>query len=312
MLEDLTQELVAAKENLRKKNHLESSLAGAHHSLREQRERLRQLRERLAAEEADVQALKESSLRRLFHAILGNREERVEKERREVLAAKLKYDECREGVAALEDEVTHLRGRIDRLGDAESRYQALLRHKEEILRQENSRVATNLLQLSEAQADARSDLRELREAISAGEAVLGSLDSVISALRGAETWGTVDLLGGGILITAAKHGRVDEARHRMHRAQQELRRFRRELCDLESDVSVGIDIGGFETFADFFFDGLIADWIVQSSIKSSLDRAVEMQRRVRSTLSTLQRQLNQARRRKEQIERTRRELIERA
>ncbi len=312
MLEELTQDIMSAKEDLRRKRDLKSSLDGARRSLRRQREKLRELKARLSAERADVEALEELSLRGLFHTILGNKEEQVKKERQEALAAKLRYDECREAITALEAEVAELQCQLEQLGDVEARYRALLHRKEQVLRQSGGAAARRLLELSEAQADARSDVREMREAISAGSAVLSSLDSALSALRGAEAWGTVDLLGGGVLTTAVKHGRVDEARRWTHRAQQDLRRFRRELSDLASDVSLGIDVGGFETFADYVFDGLIVDWVVQSSIRSALNRTIEMQRRVDTTLTALRRKLQQVRERTAQIEREQQELIEQA
>jgi len=312
MLEELTQDIMSAKEDLRRKRDVESSLDSARRSLRRQREKLWELEARLSVERADVEALEALSLRGLFHTILGDKEEQVKKERQDVLAAKLRYDESREAVTALEEEIAQLQRQLEQLGDVEARYHGLLRRKEQILRRSDGATASRLLELSEAQADARSDVREVQEAISAGGAVLSSLDSALSALQGAETWGTVDLLGGGMLTTAAKHGRVDEARRWTHRAQQDLRRFRRELDDLRSDISIGIDVGGFETFADYVFDGLIIDWVVQSRIESALSRTTEMRRRVDTTLTALRRELQQTRERATRIERQRRELIEQA
>jgi hypothetical protein len=213
---------------------------------------------------------------------------------------------------AEEQEVADPQHRLERLGDVETRYRSLLERKEQVLPQTNREDAERLLKLSEAQADARSDLRELREAISAGRSVLKSLDSAISTLRGAESWGTVDLLGGGVLTTAVKRGRIDEARRWIHRAQQQLRRFQRELTDLEPDVHVEVEVGAFETFADYFFDGLIADWVVQARVRSSLERSVEMRRRVQATVNALRRECERVQRRTERIEKKRKNLIERA
>jgi hypothetical protein len=42
---------------------------------------------------------------------------------------------------------------------------------------------------------------------------------------------------------------------------------------VQKNVELQIDIGGLESFADFFFDGLIIDWIVQSKIVQSLERS---------------------------------------
>lgn len=312
VFQELTERIIAARKDLRRKADLEKSLASARRSLRKERDRLWELQEQLVEERADVESLEELSLRRLFHTILGTRQEQTQKEREEVLAAKLKYDECHEAIAALEKQVANLEDQLKLLSGVEARYQELIRRKEQILRQSDDETAKRLMELSEAQADAQSDLRELEEAISAGNAVLSSLDSAVSALRGAETWGTVDLLGGGLLTTAAKHGRVDEARRWTHQAQDRLRRFRWELADLDSDVFLEIDLGGFETFADYFFDGLIVDWVVQSSIRSSLDRTVQMRSRVATAVEELRRERKKSQRRLEKVAKERRTLIERA
>lgn len=308
----LDQQIVSLKENLREKEDLERSLARARRSLNEQRQQLWDLETDLAEERADVETLETLSLRGIFLRVLGSKQEQLEKERQEFLAAKLRHDEAEEAITALEREVADLERRLDELGDVEARYRSLLERKEQALLQTDREDARELLRLSEAQGDVRSDLRELREAVSAGRSAVNSLDSAISALRGAENWGTVDLIGGGLLTTAAKHGRVDEARRWIHQAQQRLRRFRRELADLESRVEIDIQMGAFETFADYFFDGLIADWIVQSKIRNSLNRTIEMRRHVKTTVNTLQREVKQAEGKAERIKEKRQKLIERA
>jgi DNA repair exonuclease SbcCD ATPase subunit len=312
LLRQLSQDLIDAKDQLRTKKDLERALARARQTLQEQRRKLWELETQLAKESADVETLEILSLRGLFLSILGNKEEQLEKDRQELLRVKLQHDECQEAIDKLKQEVEDLKHHIESLGDVEARHQSLLQRKEEALLQTDREDARRLLELSEAEADVRSDLRELREAISAGNSVLNSLDSVVSALRTAGNWGTVDLLGGGILTTAVKHGRVDEARRWAHQAQRRLRRFRRELTDLEPDARVSIELGGFETFADYFFDGLIADWVVQTRIRSSLDRAIEMRRRVQTIVNDLERELQQAQGRLERIKAERKELVEQA
>lgn len=312
LFQQLDQQILDAKESLRTKKDLERSLTTVRQSLQRQRQSLWELETKLAQESADVEALERVSLRGLFLIALGSKEEQLEKERQEFLLVKLKYDECKEAIDTLEQEVANLEQQVEQLGDVEARYRSLLERKEKVLLQTDREDAERLLELSEAEADARADLRELREAISAGSNVVNSLDSVVSALRGAENWGTVDLLGGGILTTAVKHSRVDEARRWAHQAQQGLRRFRRELTDLESDVYVDIELGGFETFADYFFDGLIADWVVQARIDRSLDRAIDVRQRVQTIVDDLQRALKQVQRRAERIKNERQKLIEQA
>jgi uncharacterized coiled-coil protein SlyX len=96
-----------------------------------------------------------------------------------------------------------------------------------------------------------------------------------------------------LIATAVKHSRIDDARQHVHSAQQALHWFVRELKDVNPHLltDITIDIGGLATFADYFFDGLIVDWIVQSRINDSLDNVNNMVKRVNNTLRSLQQEL---------------------
>lgn len=52
-------------------------------------------------------------------------------------------------------------------------------------------------------------------------------------------------------------------------------------------TDIDINISSFDTFADYFFDGLIFDWIVQSKINDSLDRVINLDRKVEKLINLL-------------------------
>ena len=85
-------------EELREALSREDRLRARQEDLSRQREELRGRREALGAalarEEADVDALEGMSLQALLQTVLGKREERLEAERREALAARLKYQDA--------------------------------------------------------------------------------------------------------------------------------------------------------------------------------------------------------------------------
>jgi len=66
-------------------------------------------RNSLRRKKRDVDQLEGMNLTNLFYSILGTKEERLEKERQEYLAAKLKYDQCRDELDALEKEIHDLK-----------------------------------------------------------------------------------------------------------------------------------------------------------------------------------------------------------
>lgn len=111
--------------------------------------------------------------------------------------------------------------------------------------------------------------REITEAVTAADLALESLDEAEGYLSKAAGWGIWDMLGGGLFGTFMKHSRMDGARHAMETARIRMRGLKSELMDINLPGDFGLDVGDFLTFADYFFDGLIADWMVQSRINES-------------------------------------------
>jgi hypothetical protein len=312
MFDELNSQLVEVKQKLRIRAKLLDDLDRTQNMLREQISRLTELETIVKKEGADVEKLEGLSLAGLFHAVLGDKQTQLEKERQECLAAKLKYDECKYSVSALERDINDLKARIAGLGDTDSQYRVIVERKEQLISQGNDRNATKLIEFSEALADAQSDIRELKEAIEAGKAVSAGLDGVVGFLKSARNWGTFDLVGGGLIATAVKHSKIDRARESVHHVQQLMRIFQRELADIDSRIDIDLDISSFLTFADYFFDGLIVDWVVQSRIGRSLDSAVQAAEQVHGIVQQLQVNLKETQSKRNYIEQEKHKLIEQA
>jgi hypothetical protein len=281
-------DLLETREKVRAKRKLESTVLEARKNLAAERVRLAQLGAVLEKEEADVRKLEGLSLTAMFHQFLGNKEDRLDKERQEVFAAKLRYDQSAHEVASLERDIADLEAKLAALGDPEAEYALALERKEDRI---EGAARAHLVRLTEKAADINSDIKEIGEAVAAGEDVIAGLDGVIASFKSAGNWGIVDLIGGGIIITAVKHSKIDKAKAGIHEVQSRLGRFRRELADLRTrpDVPLSVEISSFEKFADYLFDGLIFDWIVQSKINKSLDAAVEMRAKMASIVADLRR-----------------------
>ncbi|MBN2182163.1 MAG: hypothetical protein JW715_09635 [Sedimentisphaerales bacterium] len=310
MFEQLNKELVEIKEKLRVRQKLISNLDRTQNMLGEQSSKLKKLESVLEKEGADVKKLEGLSLAGLFHSVLGDKQAQLEKERQEYLAAKLKYDECKYSISALGSDIDSIKIRIAGLGDLDGRYRSVVEKKEQLISQSNSKNTSKLIELSEALADTQSDIREFNEAIGAGKAVLTVLDEVVNSLKSARNWGTFDMLGGGLITTAVKHSRINKVRELVHQVQQQLRIFQRELADVNSMTEIKIDIGSFVTFADYFFDGLIVDWIVQSKIVKSLESAVQVSERVRNILGQLRSDLKKSQDKSRDLKRQKQKIIE--
>ena len=121
--------------------------------------------------------------------------------------------------------------------------------------------------------------KEMNEAIQAGERALSSLRNAQNQLNGARNWGLFDMFGGGLFSSAIKHSKINDASRYMEAAKRDLKVFQRELRDVNIPMNLKVEVGSFLSFADFFFDGFVADYLVQSKIteaREQVDDAIYM------------------------------------
>lgn len=129
--------------------------------------------------------------------------------------------------------------------------------------------------------------REKSEARAAGEVALSSLRRAKQELNSARGWGIYDMLGGGMISTLIKHGKLDKARRNIEEAKWELQKFSKKLRDVTYISGVDFGIGDFASFADFFFDGMLADFYVQTKINQARSQVDDAIRRVEMILTRL-------------------------
>ena len=312
MLNDLSARLTRAVEQKKLKQKHIQDLQAVELELREQSDRLSTLGHQMEKEKVDVDKLEKLSLTALFYSVLGSREQQLDKERQELLAAQLAYQRLRHQVEFLKREQEDILRQVERLGDVESQYEILLSEKEHMLSQSDPVIASQLFELSEQIGSLNSEEKEITEAITAGDHVITSLEQVIDSLESAKSWGTWDMLGGDFIATAVKHSRIDDARSGINTVQEKMSQLTRELADVQQNVELSIDITEFTSFADFFMDGLIIDWIVQSKIVDSLERSKKAKDAVSEAVRKLEDLRKVSRKNYMQLQEKHRLLIENA
>lgn len=243
----------------------------------------------LEKENSDVDKLNKKSLASIFYSVIGKLEGRLEEEEREALAAKLKYDQAVLDLENIEYEVDKLLKERDEYKDCKSRYDSLYNQKKDMLLKSNESTAKKILDITQRLNDSQNKVRELREAIIAGNNAADSLNNALDSLSSAEGWGTWDLFGGGLIADLAKHSRLDDTKYEVERAQTLLRKFNTELADVKINSDIYVETDGFARFADIFFDGFISDWFMQSKIRDSYENVSSVKNQVENVINKLTR-----------------------
>lgn len=279
---------------LQQKVALKKQLEAKLNDLRNQRKvfdkKVIELRVEHRSEQENVEKLEERSLANYFYQLFGKLDEKLSEERREASAAKVKLDAALRELAAVDCEIEEIQSKLQALYGCEQAYTAALEAKRNAVKSSGTPTAAQILELEEKIAFLESQKKEIREAIAAGNSAMGTADSVLSELEDADGWNTWDMLGGGGIIThMAKHSHLDEAQEKVEQLQGKLRRFKTELADINIHADMQVSIDGFLRFADYFFDGLFADWAVGDKISESQSSVQKVKGQISSALSKLER-----------------------
>ena len=126
--------------------------------------------------------------------------------------------------------------------------------------------------------------REMQEAVQAGERALQSLYAARDKLGSARNW--------GFISDFVKHSKMNDAAALMEQAKSDIQRFQRELRDVQVSLDLRMEIGSFLSFADFFLDGLVADYMVQSKIADAREQVDDAINRIEKILADVKNRMN--------------------
>ena len=308
-LNEINRELKELNEALARQGRMEAQWKDLQDQRAERDRRVMETGRVFRKEQDDVDRLEKGGLRALLLSLTGDREVRLSQERREELAARLQYDQARRDAEDLEERIRDLLQEREELRAIRTQLEALLGEKAERLKELGGTGGTRLAELDRALDALAAQRREVGEALHAGRRAEQALSGVLDSLDSAESWGTWDMLGGGLFTTMAKHGHIDDARAGIDHAQRALSRFRTELADVRDMELPQVQIGEFATFADYFFDGFFMDWMVQSKIQDAQEGVSEVHVRVLNALRNLEQMDQELAGRQAGLESERKELL---
>ncbi len=269
------------------KNRLEAILK----ELREQQSLLQDRVDELTAqkekEQLDVERLEGHSLAAFFYHVVGKLDDKLTKEKQEAYEAAVKYDGAYRELQAIKADICAKELEYGRVRRSDEQYQEVLKEKQEAVKLSGVPESAEILRMEAQITSLEVQEKELEEAISAGIYAEQIAEGILKSLSSAESWGTFDLLGGGIIADAVKHNHLDEAQSQVEELQEALRRFKTELADVEIIADMQVNVDGFLRFADYFFDGLFADWSVMNRISEAQGRVEKVKGQIESVLGKL-------------------------
>ncbi|MFC7108608.1 hypothetical protein ACFQQB_54375 [Nonomuraea rubra] len=241
--------------------------------------------------------------------MLGNREERLERERAEVVAAMERVDGHRARLAQLEADAAAAAAELAVLDPASREYARLLAEKEQQIIRSGDPRARVLADLGAALDRVSAELRECEEARRAGQAAHEALGVVLRFLDSARNASTFDVFGGGLLADAFEHDRLTSADKAAWHAQRALDVFARELADTGIAARPVMPKVDTRWFVDAFFDNIVSDVLKHQRIEKTRTEVKNLAQWVRETRTNLKGRQTQLLAERTQLLTRRKELL---
>ena len=280
--------LAQLQQKVAMKPALEAKLRELQNQRREYDREVISLRVAFRTEQEDVEKLEGRSLANYFFHVIGKLDDKLDQERKEAYAAKVKLDAAERELAGIEADISDIQSQLSEILIAEAQYKEELEKKRAVLKASGTAAADQIIEIEQKIAALEAQKREIKEAISAGYSARSTADRILSELESADGWNTWDMFGGGGIIThVAKHSHLDEAQDLVSDLQSKLRRCKTELADIQITANMQVNVDGFLRFADYFFDGLFADWAVGDKISQSMNSVSSTKSQISRTLDKL-------------------------
>jgi hypothetical protein len=265
----------AAHRRIKERDQLRGLLGQARQQLEHAKRELSECHRRAHLEQSEVDKLESFSGTRMWAMLTGRHEERLRQEEIEAEAALGKAAEARVRCDELEEACAEVEGHLSGYAEVDAELASAAAERERLLVASGSPAGRRLVEIAEESGDLAGQLRQLDEAIAAGEHALSSLSALEDQLGTASGWSTYDtFFGGGMISTAIKHDHMDQAAALSRDADAALRGFGREMGEVGlGGVDEALTMSDGTRFVDMWFDNIFTDMTVRSQIQSAQVRA---------------------------------------
>lgn len=282
------------------KKRLEAMLKELRSQCEPLRQKVTHLEKIMLSERKDVDRLEGRSLAAFFYHAVGKMDEKLDEERREFYAARVRYEAAARELEAIEQDIETTEEDLADLSDCEARYARALEDKRLAIETAGTDLSGSLLQKEQELTYLHSQERELEEAIAAGTTVLRTASDVVNSLRNVESLSYLDRFGKNALADLARHETWDDAQKLVEQLQIHLQQFNKELLDVAIREAMQANIDRMLKFSDSFFDNLLTGEAGPEQLHQSHDQVNQALDLILGILRQLQTKLEEVRHRQSQ------------
>lgn len=225
-------------------------------------------------ETEDIEEAGEKSFAYFIRTVIGSQERKIEKEKQEQIEARYQLDKVSE-------QLEEAKANYEQLAFNVTKTRAELEDLKKIIAVSDPSYKEKVDEESKKRMGWRQELVEVDEAFNAGKSILNRINEALKHLGSANSWSTMDMLGGGFFTDMMKYDKIDEAENLMSKVESELRRYELELKDVEYEWNSSYEfISGGHRAMDIFFDNIFTDISNNKKINNNINNLENLKNQI--------------------------------
>ncbi len=292
-MEKLKKELRKLYEDIISKEKIELHLKNIDRQLINKEAEQKRAKMQVQIEERDLKRLEQKGLYGVFQSILGNKEERIEKERQEYLQAYLKQQSIVNSLVELKKEKELLLKNYSSKFNTEEAFDKLVQQKVKEITKDDPELGEGIVHFEERIIRHRSKIKEIQQTIREGRKTIRMLSRILINLGKIEHWGK-----GRSKRNATNRNRAkDRIKKDINIADNHLNKFEKELLDISDHYSMNYtqQLEATRGFLDALYDSLITDWVVKEKIENSSNVVRNFSDKILRIMSMLENEIDKTR-----------------
>lgn len=262
------------------------------------------LEKKIPKEQRDVYVLEREGVTSLIRKFIGDREEKLEKEKAEYMNVSGRHIELYKSIELIRYELGLLKDKEAFLESIELKVDILLREREKELILSDLKFADLVKDLNEEAIQLQSYIKKLEKIKSTGDMALSLLTGIDHRLNEARDHLVSDKAGSALLTDDA----LDHARRPLQKATQILLRFQKEVRSIFPDMHLDTKIN-FDLFEKFAGAALFSEFTFLEKIGNSRRSVGDIKMQVEIILGLLDQESSETLDKIAAIEEERKRLI---
>ncbi|MDE7326575.1 MAG: hypothetical protein K2N63_09895 [Lachnospiraceae bacterium] len=254
-------------------------------------QRIRELDAAYLRLQQEIQRLEKFSPISLTYRLLFMRKKTLEKKRGELLQLKAQCEEEKGQQKEQKETIRFYENELFRIKGLKRKWEELENNEIENYKSGTGAQDKVFLRLEEEVLALREETGQFRKVLQAAQSAYGIAGEIMWNLEKAEQSGRLDLYGGGLFAAMDKHGHLNAAQKKLENLRIQVEQFKGELVLASLPEELKIGVGGFMKFSDYFFDGLLSDYLVQRKIKEAAVPIMRFRRKMEEILQGMEARL---------------------